>query len=71
MRKALAVVTIAFLAVLAPAEFTPEGEQGIVQFNGACAQATSCKKLDEYICSTYHDDYIGYVCTSGCEEAVE
>lgn len=72
MRTTLGILALASVALLTPVEFSPAGEPGIVRLDGACAQATSCKKTSEdYLCSTYHDDYVGYVCTSGCETELE
>jgi hypothetical protein len=32
----------------------------------ACAQATSCAPLDDYVCSTFHQDWEDKVCYTGC-----
>lgn len=71
MWKGILIVGAAFAAASVPVAFSPAGEPGIFQIGSVCAQATACKQMDDYICSTFHNDHVDYVCSSGCAEEKE
>ncbi len=64
LRLAGAAVAATLLAVL---PISLDSGPGLVQVSDACAQATSCKRADDFICSTFHEDHIDYACYTGCE----
>lgn len=65
MFRVAAVAALAAVLAFLPVKVDPTSA-AVVSVNEACAQATSCKRSDGYICSTFHDDYEDYVCYTGC-----
>jgi hypothetical protein len=70
--RTLASVAVLSLLLLVPVTFQPQsliadGPGSLVRLNDACGQATSCRMLSGYICSTHNEDHKGYTCNTGCE----
>lgn len=62
-------LTISAIALFLPVAFSPaqqDGQTDLALVNQACGQATECAAMENYICSTYHNDYEDYACTKGC-----
>lgn len=66
MRRFLFTSGAAFVMCLVPLSMSVGEDGRTFQVTEACGQATSCARLDDYICSTFHNDYFNYVCYTGC-----
>ncbi len=65
MLRLAAVASLAIVMALLPVKVDPTSTD-VIAVNEACAQATSCKKSVDYICSTFNGDHEDYVCWTGC-----
>ena len=65
MKRLLFVGAAATLMTALPLTVSPTSSQ-VVVVQEACGQATSCKKADDFICSTFNADHEGYACYTGC-----
>jgi hypothetical protein len=69
-RKLSGIAAIITMATAAPLTLNFHGTNGdftkVIRVNDACGQATSCIVDARFICSTYHQDYPGYACATGC-----
>lgn len=68
MRTMATITALAVIAVLTPTNVELQNTGPAVRLSEVCGQATSCIKDPEYICSTFHQDHIGYNCYTGCPE---
>jgi hypothetical protein len=65
--KRLRAITAATALALGMPLTVDTSSSTIIRLNDACAGATSCYTKTNYICSTQHDDYPGYLCATGCD----
>lgn len=65
--KILSGGVLAAALAFAPVSVAPAAD-GFIRVNEACGQATSCYTASQYICSTFHQDWVNYRCATGCDE---
>lgn len=53
-----------------PSSLLAGGEGAVFRLKEACGQATSCRALPGYICSSHNQDHFDFTCNSGCEPII-
>jgi hypothetical protein len=74
-KRTLAAAGVLGLLCLVPVSVRPssllaDGPGAVFRLNEACGQATSCRSLPGYICSTHNQDHFDFTCNTGCEPII-